>query len=259
MTPTQAGMEKKVYLSWLEVSEIGVTDDGTPSPATVGRTVDKLARRDEKDTTVVVRRVGQETDQKCFELVTGRREYEATRRLGRTLIPCRIVDLSDQQATSLRRLDVLMEPRAANDLERGWELIDAANRHNWDRPDLTSLLPTGRSQIGDAWNAAEALPKSDVDARCRAHGVPPDAVSKLTRAQIRSLRGISDGHRLDALMEHLQPSGPSDSALDGQPEKAGEPDVDELFVAFAERLRQRPWRERAAYVVRLASTLLRWS
>lgn len=260
MTTTEtysSDMENKVFVSWLEVAEIGVTDDITPSPAIVEKTVAKLARRDEKDTSVVVRPLGEESNQKSFELVTGRREYEASRWLGRTLIPCKIVEISDEEAANLRRLDALMEPRAANEVIRGWELIDAADQHGWDRADLTSFLPVGRSQVWDAWAAAEALPRTAVAARCRANGLSPNAVSQLTRAHIRKLRDISDDERLDVLLDHLQPSAESGSALDGQPEKTDKPEVDQLVVALVERLRQRPWRERAVYVIRLVAMLLR--
>lgn len=252
-------MAKPVYLSWVEVGDIRVTNDATPSPATIRQTVDKLGRETEKRTTLVVRPLGDPAGSPSFELVTGRREYEASRQLGRTLIPCRIVEFTSEQAAALRRLDVLMEPRAANDLIRGWELIDSADQHEWDRADLTSFLPAGRSQVGDAWNAAEALPKADVVARCRADDVPVDAVSELTRAHIRRLRNLSDDERLNVLMDHLQPSDASGSVLDSEPTDTGEPEVDELFAALAERLRQCPWTQRAAYVVRLAGTLLRRS
>lgn len=262
MARTEADMNEPVYLSWLAVADIRVPHDALPSPATIKRTVAKLARTTEKDTALVVRPLSDSRRSEVFELVTGRREYEASQQLGRALIPCRIVDLTDGQSATLRRLDVLMGPGTANDLVRGWQLVQAANQHDWDRGDLTALLPTGRSRISEAWSAAQALPRERVVASCRAKGVSPEAVAELKRKEIRHLRDLSDEERVDALVAHLANPGESDRPLNGRApgkdNEEDEPSLEELASALSERLRERAWTERAAYIVRLASTLTRW-
>lgn len=258
MAGAEADMRKPVYLSWLPVADICVTDKVKPSPSTIDRTVAKLGRKAEKETTLIVRPRGNSKRTKLFELVTGRREYEASRQLGRTLIPCRIVELTDSQSATLRGLDVLMGPGTANDLLRGWKLVEAAAEHDWDRADLTSLLPTGRSRISDAWNTALALPREHVAEGCRVKGVRLEAVADMTRKEIRQLRDLPDEERVEVLVAHLAASGESESPLDDEGPQQDEPSLDALVGTLAGRLRQRPWTERAAYVVRLASTLIRW-
>lgn len=251
-------MNIPAFVSWLAVADIRVRDDVTPSPATIGKTVSKLGRTTEKNTTLIVRPLGNAQRATLFEVVTGRREYEASRQLGRTKIPCRIMELTNEQAATLRRLDVLMGPGTANDLLRGWKLVEAAAEHDWDRADLTSLLPTGRSQIGDAWNAARALPRDQVSESCRDKGVRLEAIADLTRKQIRHLRDLPDDDRVDALVAHLTNPGEAESPLNGEPPEQDELPLDELVGVLVGQLRSRPWRERAAFVVRLASTLVLW-
>ena len=257
MKAMEAHMRKPAFVSWLAVTNIRVMNDVTPSPATIGNTISKLGRQTEKNTSLVVRRLGEAQCPKLFELVTGRREYEASRQLGRTKIPCRIMKLTDEEAATLRRLDVLTGPGVANDLVRGWELMEAAAKHDWERADLTSLLPTGRSQIGDAWNAARALPRDRVFESCRASGIRLEAVADLKRKEIRHLRDLPEEERVEVLVAHLAAPGESSASLNGGAPEQDRPPLDELVGALAGRLRERPWTERAACVVRLAATLIR--
>lgn len=233
---------------YLTVAQIHVCNDAVPSRETVNAIAAKLRKKAKANITLVVRPCPAGAAE--YELVTGRGEYAACQQFGWIRFPYKIEHLTDEEAATLRQVDVLMGPHAANNLLRGWSLHGAAVRHDWTDKDLAAFLPTARSTVSEAWSAGKALPQDRVVESCRTHAVDLEMVGALTRKHIRTLTDLPEEGRLEALLAHLTADS-GGSILD----RDEPPPLEPLLEKFRGRLETEPWWKRLGYVLRAGRVL----
>jgi ParB/RepB/Spo0J family partition protein len=136
-----------------------------------------------------------------YEVVDGALRLRAAERLGWASVPCRVRDLSDEQAVLVSVLLDATRRKPPADLRRAWAIADTLDLLGLRPVEFATISRYNNGEISEARRFVRAFPRDVVEAWAAEHDAPIDAVAATSRDVLRRLvKEPDDARRLELLV-----------------------------------------------------------